>query len=120
MKALITFLLAIISFGAQCQIGNNSGATRDDHTTGVEKIDVIGNVTVLVLDNELTVNSNDNNIKIEKVSLYDINGSLLSIEETERSSRISLNVSSFASGIYFVAIETNIEVITKKVFISSK
>jgi hypothetical protein len=120
MKTLFTLLITLASLGAFCQIGNNGGATRDDHTTGVENIDVNGSLLVMVVNNQITVSSQNNQVTIGQVRLYDLNGSLIVVKESSASSTASINVSTYSSGIYFVAIETNEKVVTKKIFITSK
>ena len=120
MKVLFTLIIALTSFSAFCQIGNNGGATLGDRTTGIEAIDVSGSISVLVMDNQLTVNSTDYNITIGQVNLYSFNGSLIASKKSTSVSSATLNVSGISSGIYFVAIETNKESLTKKIFISTK
>ena len=118
MKIIFTLVLALFSLSAFCQIDPNGGSTRDDHTTGIEKVDVIGSISTVVLNGQLSLKSLDHNIKIEQVLLYDMNGSLVA-DKRVASSTALINVSSYSSGIYFVSIKTNKETVAKKIFIAT-
>lgn len=117
MKKIFTLLLTLISLGAAAQIGENRGATRDDHTTSIQELDVQSQIKTVVFGSKLTVSSLNTSVKINSVKVYDINGQMINASQLNRSSW-EMDMMGYAAGIYIIAIEANQKQFATKVFVS--
>src|SRR5690606_2976213 len=59
--------------------------------------------------------SNAENITIEEIVVYDMNGSIIKSQDGKKTNEIQLNIEDFASGIYMLYIKTNEGVAIKKI-----
>jgi hypothetical protein len=119
MKTLITLAIIGLTYSSYAQIGGNSGATRDDHTTGIETVAAANSLTLSVFAGELIINSTSSLVELQNVRLYNLNGQMLS-NQNASSNTSRTNVSSFSAGIYLIEIETNHETVVKKIFIAAE
>lgn len=119
MKYIVTLIALVVSTLGYSQIGENDGATRDDHTTGIEKIDVRGSVISKVTGGQLILTSSNTAIVLDQVRVHDINGRMMDFK-TLSNSNSAINVSDYNTGIYILAIETNQGTVARKIFISNE
>src|SRR5690606_19874297 len=59
--------------------------------------------------------SNAENITIEEIVVYDMNGSIIKSQDGKKTNEIQLNIEDFASGIYMLYIKTSEGVAAKKI-----
>jgi hypothetical protein len=119
MKYIVTLIALVASTVGFSQIGENDGATRDDHTTGIEKIDVRGSIFTKVTGGQLIISSSNSTVKLDQVRVHDINGRVMDFK-TLSNSNSAINVSTYSTGIYILAIETSQGAVARKIFISNK
>jgi hypothetical protein len=117
MKSIFTIAFALFCATSFSQVDPNGGSTRDDHTTGIEKIDIAGSVTTAVYNGKILVRTSDNTTMLKSIKVYDLNGSLLASDRLN-SSTGSIDVAGYSAGIYLISIDTDKATITKKVFIT--
>jgi hypothetical protein len=117
MKIIFTLLFTLFSICTFAQIGDNQGATRDDHTTSIHELDIQSQIKTIVFGSKLSVNSLNQAIKINSVKVYDINGQMIHASQLNRSSW-EMDMVGYAAGIYIVAIEANQKQFATKVFVS--
>ena len=87
----------------------------DISTTGIEDFDNDNYITIYPnpVTNLLTATSNNTNFTITHISIYDINGKLV-IDSDILDNDIKINVSSLASGQYFLKIYNDNKFVVKK------
>ena len=59
--------------------------------------------------------TNTENIEIEKITVFDVNGKLIDTKILGKESNVTLDVSNYAAGTYLLHIETNEGTAVKKV-----
>lgn len=60
------------------------------------------------------INIQSNGQKVEKIKIYDVTGELIHVQNTSSNSQISVDVTGFNAGTYFLSIQLDKEAITKR------
>jgi hypothetical protein len=113
----------IWAFGSGTAMNQHAGSARGSSTLGftlgVDDFSSLDNITIAPNPSNGIFNITKNiQTSISKVTVFDINGKVLKVIDSELSlDSIQMNLSDFSKGVYFVEISNDIDKVVRKIVI---
>jgi hypothetical protein len=111
----------IWAYGSSSSLAYHSGrgSAALGFTLGVEDFTSLNNISIAPNPSNGIFNITKNNqMTISKVSVFDINGKVLKVIDSELSlEAIQINLSDFSKGVYFLEISNDIDKVVRKIII---
>ena len=116
-------LNVIWAYGSGTAMSQHAGTARGSSnlgfTLGVDDFTSLNNISIAPNpSNGIVTISKNNQTTVSKITVFDINGKILKVVDSELSlEAIEINLSDFSKGVYFLEISNDIDKVVRKIII---